>query len=82
MMIRSSYLRLNITQLPRQSKTISPHPRDGLCWSDGEALTADDFVFTINMLNHNPELRGATDINEATAAERARCRIRRSALRD
>ncbi len=33
--------------------------RDGIEWSDGEPLTADDFLFSVNMLLENPELRGA-----------------------
>ena len=37
--------------------------RDGVKWSDGEAFTADDFVFTINMLKDNPTLRGAGGIS-------------------
>ena len=31
-------------------KTITYKLRDGLKWSDGEALTADDFVFTYDMI--------------------------------
>lgn len=35
--------------------------RDDVTWSDGEAFTADDIVFTIEMLQANPALvRGAT----------------------
>ena len=39
--------------------------RDGVKWSDGEAFTADDFVFTINMLKANPTLRGASGISQS-----------------
>ena len=42
--------------------------RDGVKWSDGEAFTADDFVFTINMLQENPELRGAAGITRSVAS--------------
>ena len=42
--------------------------RDGVKWSDGEALTADDFVFTINMLKENPTLRGASGVSRSVAS--------------
>lgn len=42
--------------------------RDGVKWSDGEAFTADDFVFTINMLEENPELRNAAEASRSIAS--------------
>ena len=42
--------------------------REGVTWSDGEAFTADDFVFTVNMMKANPELRGAAGIDRAIAS--------------
>ncbi len=37
--------------------------RDGIKWSDGETMDADDVVFTTNMLLENPELDMAGEIN-------------------
>ncbi len=42
--------------------------RDGVKWQDGEAFTADDVIFTINMLKENPELRYSSDMNEWVAS--------------
>jgi len=36
--------------------------REGITWSDGMPMTADDLVFTINLLLKNPELGGADQI--------------------
>lgn len=43
--------------------------REGITWSDGEAFTADDIVFTINMLKENPTLIFADRVVDVTAAE-------------
>lgn len=43
-------------------KTFTLHVRPGVTWSDGEAYTAHDIVFTLNMLSNNPTLYGATAI--------------------
>ena len=42
--------------------------RDGVQWSDGEAFTADDFLFSINVLKEYSELRGAAGVTRAVAS--------------
>ena len=42
--------------------------REGVTWSDGEAFTADDVVFTINMLKENPTLIFASTVVDVTDA--------------
>lgn len=42
--------------------------RDGIKWSDGEAFTADDIVFTYTMLRDNPGLTWANEANKAVAS--------------
>ncbi len=52
--------------------------REGITWSDGEAFTADDIVFTINMLKENPTLIFAdrvVDVTEAVAVDDQTVRI-------
>ncbi|MFT5087159.1 MAG: peptide/nickel transport system substrate-binding protein [Candidatus Latescibacterota bacterium] len=53
---------------------ITVHIRDGVKWSDGQPWTAQDFVFTINMLKDNaPVLLWSTDmqtwVKEAVAVD-------------
>lgn len=43
--------------------------RDGIKWSDGEPFTAEDIVFTINMLQANPTLSYASAVVDVTKAE-------------
>lgn len=43
--------------------------RDGIKWSDGEPFTAEDIVFTINMLQANPTLSYASAVVDVTSAE-------------
>lgn len=43
--------------------------REGITWSDGEAFTADDIVFTINMLKENPTLSFADRVVQVANAE-------------
>lgn len=38
--------------------------RDGLAWSDGEPLTADDIVFTVEMLKAHDGFNGTSVMNE------------------
>lgn len=52
--------------------------REGITWSDGEAFTADDIVFTINMLKEYPTLIFADrviDVTEAVAVDDQTVRI-------
>ena len=43
--------------------------RQGIKWSDGEPFTAEDIVFTIDMLKANPTLSYASAVVDVTAAE-------------
>lgn len=43
--------------------------RDGIKWSDGEPFTAEDIVFTIDMLKANPTLSFADRVVDVTKAE-------------
>ncbi|NEC93334.1 ABC transporter substrate-binding protein, partial [Streptomyces sp. SID12501] len=38
------------------ASTVVFHLRDGVTWSDGEELTADDVVFTFDLLLQHPQL--------------------------
>jgi len=56
------------------------HIRPGVTWSDGVAWTADDLVFTVNMLRENaPELTYSTDmenwVESAVAVDSLTARI-------
>lgn len=46
------------------NQTLVLEVRDGVRWNDGEPFTADDIVFTFEMLADNPELLGSEDVNE------------------
>jgi peptide/nickel transport system substrate-binding protein len=51
---------------------VTIHLREGIKWSDGQPFTADDIVFTIDMLKANPTLSYASavvDVAEAVAAD-------------
>ena len=37
--------------------------RQGITWSDGEPMDADDVIFTINLLKNTPDLMNAGEIN-------------------
>ena len=43
--------------------------RDGIKWSDGEPFTAEDIVFTIDMLKANPTLSFADRVVDVASAE-------------
>lgn len=52
--------------------------RDGVKWSDGEPFTAEDIVFTIDMLKANPTLSYAStvvDVTEAVAVDETTIQI-------
>ena len=42
--------------------------RDGVTWSDGEPFTADDVVFTYDMLRENPTMAWATEASAAVTS--------------
>ena len=46
--------------------------RQGVRWSDGEPLTADDVVFTWNDIMYNPEFNRLTSTCSASAARTSR----------
>jgi peptide/nickel transport system substrate-binding protein len=44
--------------------SISVKLRDGIKWSDGEPFTADDVVFTYNLLFNNPGMTWASEVSK------------------
>ncbi|MGH2531258.1 MAG: ABC transporter substrate-binding protein [Thermomicrobiales bacterium] len=44
--------------------TLTVNLRDGVTWSDGEAFTADDVVFTYDLLRDNPGMTWAAEANQ------------------
>jgi peptide/nickel transport system substrate-binding protein len=42
--------------------------KEGINWSDGEPFTADDVVFSVNMVMENPTMLYSPNLNEFTAA--------------
>ena len=45
--------------------------REGIKWSDGETLDADDFLFTVNMGMDNPDLSGMPSFDNVESVEKA-----------
>ena len=50
---------------------LTVHLRDGVTWSDGEAFTSDDIVFTYELLKANPAMEWAAEANDAVASVEA-----------
>jgi peptide/nickel transport system substrate-binding protein len=44
--------------------------RDGIKWSDGEPLTADDFIFTVNMGMDNNDLKSMPSFDNVASVEK------------
>jgi peptide/nickel transport system substrate-binding protein len=44
--------------------------RDGIKWSDGEALNADDFLFTVNLGMNNPDLTSMPSFDSVANVEK------------
>jgi len=44
--------------------TFTMHYREGVTWNDGQPFTAEDVVFTIDMLKENTQLFGSSYVNE------------------
>jgi len=44
--------------------------RDGIKWSDGEPLTADDFIFTVNMGLENKDLKSMPSFDNVASVEK------------
>lgn len=54
------------------NKTFTVHLQDGVKWSDGEAFTADDVVFTYELVKNDPALnRSGIDFDTITATDDA-----------
>jgi peptide/nickel transport system substrate-binding protein len=47
---------------------LTVHLRDGVTWSDGQAFTSDDIVFTYDMLRNNKALLWADESSKAVAS--------------
>ena len=43
-------------ELASDAKSITFHVRQGVTWSDGQPLTSDDVVFTLNLILKNPSI--------------------------
>jgi peptide/nickel transport system substrate-binding protein len=54
------------------NQTLVLNVRDGVTWNDGMPFTAEDIVFTINMLLETPELIGHDDATEWVESAEAR----------
>ncbi|MGQ9631810.1 MAG: ABC transporter substrate-binding protein [bacterium] len=48
---------------------ITWYTREGVKWNDGEPYTAEDIVFTINMLLEDPGLSGASNVENVASAK-------------
>lgn len=51
------------------NQTLVLNVRDGVTWNDGMPFTADDIVFTIQMLQDNPDLIGHAEAQAVESAE-------------
>ncbi|MDH5795200.1 MAG: ABC transporter substrate-binding protein [Candidatus Bathyarchaeota archaeon] len=58
------YLQITGWEYSDDYTTLTFHVRPGVKWNDGEPFTADDIVFTINMLKENLQLFWAQTMDE------------------